>query len=174
VSASAAPDPREGRFFEDMQVGDVYRCRFGRTVTEADNLLFTVLTMNTNPLHFDARYAAATRWGRVLVNSTFTLSLVVGMSVADVSERAKANLGWEEVRLPHPVYLGDTLYCLTEVLEKRDSRSHPDAGIVRVKTLGVNQDGHVVITLIRTILVYRRSAYPGADLFPEIRDGEPV
>jgi acyl dehydratase len=109
----------EGRFFEDFAVGDVYRSRFGRTVTEADNLLFTHVTLNTNPLHFDARYAGETRWGRILVNSTFTLALVVGMSVPDVSENAMANLGWEEVRLPHPVFVGDTLYCETEVLAKR-------------------------------------------------------
>ena len=122
-------------------MGEVYRSRFGRTVTEADNQLFTHLTLNTNPLHFDEEYARRTRWGKILVNSTFTLSLVVGMSVPDVSEQAMANLGWSEVRLPHPVFVGDTLYCETEVLAMRESGSFQEAGIVTVRTRGVNQDG---------------------------------
>jgi itaconyl-CoA hydratase len=171
-----APDRKlkpgwEGRFFEDFAVGDRYRSRFGRTVTEADNLLFTHLTLNTNPLHFDARYAGETRWGRILVNSTFTLALVVGMSVPDVSENAMANLGWEEVRLPHPVFVGDTLYCETEVLAKRESQSYPEAGIVRVRTRGINQGGQVVIDFTRSVMVYKREHAPRQDLFPEVREG---
>jgi acyl dehydratase len=160
----------EGRFFEDLEVGDVYRSRFGRTVTEADNLFFTHLTLNTNPLHFDARYTAQTRWGRILVNSTFTLALVTGMTVPDVSEHAVANLGWEEVRLPHPVFVGDTLYCETEVLSKRESRSHPEAGIVQVRTRGINQDGQVVIDFKRSVMVYKRDHAPRRGFFPEVRD----
>jgi itaconyl-CoA hydratase len=159
----------EGRFYEDFEPGDVYRTRFGRTVTEADNLLFTHLTLNTNPLHFDARYCAQTKWGRVLVNSTFTLALLTGMSVPDVSQNAMANLGWESVRLPHPVFVGDTLYCETEVLGKRDSTSYPEAGIVTVRTRGLNQEGQVVIEFQRTIMVYRRAHSPQTDLFPEAR-----
>lgn len=157
----------EGRYYEDFEPGDVYRSRFGRTVTEADNLLFTHLTLNTNALHFDARYAGQTKWSQVLVNSTFTLALVTGMSVPDISENAMANLGWEEVRLPNPVFIGDTLYCETEVLSKRDSNSYPEAGILTVRTRGLNQDGRIVIEFRRTLLVYRRGRSPRPDLFPE-------
>jgi itaconyl-CoA hydratase len=140
------------RAYEDMQVGDVYRSRFGRTVLEADNVWFTLLTMNTNPIHFDAEYAAATPWGRPLVDSTFTLALVTGLSVGDVSEHA-VNLGWREVRLPAPVYAGDTIRAETEVLEKRESQSRPGQGIVTVRTRGLNQRDEVVIEFERTIMV---------------------
>ena len=140
------------RAYEDMQVGDVYRSRFGRTVLEADNVWFTLLTMNTNPIHFDAEYAAATPWERPLVDSTFTLALVTGLSVGDVSEHA-VNLGWREVRLPAPVYAGDTIRAETEVLEKRESRSRPGQGIVTVRTRGLNQRDEVVIEFERTIMV---------------------
>jgi len=141
-----------GRAYEDMQVGDVYRSRFGRTVLEADNVWFTLLTMNTNPIHFDAEYAAETPWGRPLVDSTFTLALVTGLSVGDVSEHA-VNLGWREVRLPAPVYAGDTIRAETEVLEKRESQSRPGQGIVTVRTRGLNQRDEVVIEFERTIMV---------------------
>jgi acyl dehydratase len=141
-----------GRAYEDMQVGDVYRSRFGRTVLEADNVWFTLLTMNTNPIHFDVEYAAATPWGRPLVDSTFTLALVTGLSVADVSENA-VNLGWREVRLPAPVYAGDTVRAETEVLEKRESQSQRGQGIVTVRTRGMNQRDEVVIEFERTIMV---------------------
>ena len=159
-----------GRCYEDFEVGEVYRSRFGRTVTAADNQLFTHLTMNTNPLHFDEEYARRTRWGKILVNSTFTLALVVGMSVPDVSEQAMANLGWSEIRLPNPVFLGDTLYCETEVLARRESKSFPDAGIVNVRSRGVNQDGRVVIDLTRSVMIYKRAHAPSGDAFPEIRE----
>ena len=159
----------EGRFYEDFAVGDSYRSRFGRTVTEADNHLFTHLTLNTNPLHFDAVYTSKTRWGKILVNSTFTLSLIVGMSVPDVSENAMANLGWDDVRLPNPVFIGDTLYCETEVLALRDSASHPEAGIVTIRSRGINQDGKVVIDFKRNIMVYRREHAPDRGFFPDIQ-----
>lgn len=159
-----------GRYYEDFAVGEVYRSRFGRTVTEADNQLFTHLTLNTNPLHFDEAYARSTRWGKILVNSTFTLALVVGMSVPDVSEKAMANLGWSEIRLPNPVFVGDTLYCETEVLAGRESKSYPEAGIVKVRTRGVNQDGRVVIDLTRNVMVYKRAHAPSDNSFPEIRE----
>ncbi|MDE0449753.1 MAG: MaoC family dehydratase [Spirochaetaceae bacterium] len=149
-----------GRFYEDLDVGDVYRSRWGHTVTEADNALFTQLTHNTNPLHFDARYAADSRWGRILVNSTFTLALITGMSVNDVTEHAMANLGWEEIKLPNPVFLGDTLYCETEILARRDSKSYPEAGIVRFRSRGINQDGDVVLEYTRSAMIYRRAAAP--------------
>jgi acyl dehydratase len=143
-----------GRAYEDMQVGDVYRSRFGRTVLEADNVWFTLLTMNTNPIHFDAQYAAETSWQRPLVDSTFTLALVTGLSVADVSERA-VNLGWREVRLPSPVYAGDTIRAETEVIAKRESRSRPEQGILTVRTRGLNQRDEVVIEFERTIMLPR-------------------
>jgi itaconyl-CoA hydratase len=140
------------RSFEEMRVGDVYRSRYGRTVLEADNVWFTLLTMNTNPIHFDAEHAAATEWKRPLVDSTFTLALVTGLSVVDVSERG-VNLGWREVRLPAPVYAGDTIRAETEVLAKRESRSRPGFGIVTVRTRGLNQRDEVVIEFERSIML---------------------
>jgi itaconyl-CoA hydratase len=141
-----------GRTYEDMEVGAVYRSRFGRTVLDADNVWFTLLTMNTNPIHFDAEHAAKTEWKRPLVDSTFTLALVTGLSVADVSERA-VNLGWREVRLPAPVFAGDTIRAETEILEKRESQSRPGQGIVTVRTRGLNQRNEIVIEFERTIMV---------------------
>ena len=141
-----------GRTFDELEVGAVYRSRFGRTVLDADNVWFTLMTLNTNPIHFDAEYAAGTEWGRPLVDSTFTLALVTGLSVTDVSERA-VNLGWREVRLPAPVYAGDTIRAETEVLEKRESASRPSQGIVTVRTRGLNQRDEVVIEFERTIMV---------------------
>jgi itaconyl-CoA hydratase len=140
------------RTYEELEVGAVYRSRFGRTVLEADNVWFTLLTLNTNPIHFDAQYAATTEWEKPLVDSTFTLALVTGLSVVDVSERA-VNLGWREVRLPAPVFAGDTLRAETEVLEKRASRSRPGSGVVTVRTRGLNQRDEVVIEFERTVLV---------------------
>jgi len=147
---------REGRFFEDFEVGDVYEHPYDRTITEADNVWFTNLTLNTNPLHFDYAYAAQTAFGRPLVNSTFTLALVRGMSVTDISENAFANLGWDKVRLPNPVFVGDTLYAESEVLEKRESKSRADVGIVRFQTRGYKHDGAVVIEFERTVMLYKR------------------
>jgi itaconyl-CoA hydratase len=141
-----------GRTYEDIEVGAVYRSRFGRTVLDADNVWFTLLTMNTNPIHFDAEHAAKTEWKRPLVDSTFTLALVTGLSVADVSERA-VNLGWREVRLPAPVFAGDTIRAETEVLETRESKSRSGQGIVTVRTRGLNQRDEVVIEFERTIMV---------------------
>jgi len=141
-----------GRSYEDMEVGAVYRSRFGRTVLDADNVWFTLLTNNTNPIHFDAEYAAGTEWGRPLVDSAFTLALVTGLSVADVSERA-VNLGWREVKLPVPVFAGDTIRAETEILAKRESQSRPGQGIVTVRTRGLNQRDEVVIEFERTIVV---------------------
>jgi len=141
-----------GRAYEDIEVGAVYKSRFGRTVLDADNVWFTLLTLNTNPIHFDAEYAAKTEWKKPLVDSTFTLALVTGLSVGDVSERG-VNLGWREVRLPAPVYAGDTIRAETEVLEKRESRSRPGQGIVTVRTRGLNQRDEVVIEFERSIMM---------------------
>jgi acyl dehydratase len=145
-----------GRSYEDFAVGDVYEHRPGRTVTQADNTWFTLLTMNTHPLHFDEEYAKATEFGRCLVASPLTVAILVGMSVTDVSQKAIANLGWREIRLPAPVFAGDTLYAESEVLEMRASNSRPGAGLVTVRTTGRKQDGTVVCTFERTILVAKR------------------
>jgi acyl dehydratase len=149
-----------GRFFEDFEVGDVYEHPLGRTVTTTDNVWFTLLSQNTAPVHFDHNYAAQTEFGKPLVDSTFTLALVTGQSVTDISQNVFANLGWDEVRLPAPVFEGDTIYSQSEVLEKRESRSRPNVGIVTVETTGYNQDGRTVITFKRTIMVYRRGHVP--------------
>jgi len=145
-----------GRDFEDFAVGDVYEHRPGRTVTEADNVWFTLLTMNQHPLHFDSVYAAKSPFGRPVVNSAFTLALVTGLSVSDVSQKAIANLGWTDIKLPAPVFVGDTIYAESEVLAKRESASRPHQGIVTVRTSGKKQDGTLVIVFERTILVPKR------------------
>jgi itaconyl-CoA hydratase len=145
-----------GRYYEEFEVGDVYEHRPGRTIGEADNTWFTLLTMNNHPLHFDAVYAAKSEFGRPLVNSCLTLSIVVGMSVSDVSYKAIGNLGWNDIKLPAPVFVGDTLYAESEVLAKRESQSRPTQGIVTVRTRGTNQDSKVVISYERTILVPKR------------------
>jgi len=147
-----------GRFFEDFEVGDVYEHALGRTITTTDNIWFTLLTQNTAPIHFDHEYAAQTEFGKPLVNSCLTLSLVTGQSVSDVSQNVMANLGWDEVRLPHPVFEGDTIHSRSEVLEIRESRSRPNVGIVTVRTAGFNQDGTEVISFRRTALIYKRSS----------------
>ena len=147
---------RFGRYSEDFQVGDVYEHRPGRTITETDNTWFTLLTMNTHPMHFDEEYAKASEFGRTIVCSPFTVALLVGMSVTDVSQKAIANLGWRDIKLTHPVFPGDTLYAESEVLEKRESQKRPGAGIVTVRTIGKNQKGDVVCTFERSILVAKR------------------
>jgi acyl dehydratase len=158
--AEAGPHSRSGRYFEDFAVGTSYLHGIGRTIGETDNAWFTLLTLNTNPIHFDNHYAAQTSFGRRLVNSCLTLSLVTGMSVADVSQNALANLAWDRIQLPNPVFEGDTLYAQSEVLEVRPSRSRPNTGIVRIKTTGYKQDGTVVIEFERTMLIFRRGAGP--------------
>jgi itaconyl-CoA hydratase len=149
-----------GRFFEDFTVGDVYHHAIGRTLTEADNTWFTLLTCNTNQIHFNADYAAQTEFGRPLMNSCLTLSLVTGLSVDDISQQIVANLGWDKVRLPAPVFAGDTIYAQSEVLETRPSKSRPGQGIVRVRTTGFNQDGTVVVEFERTVLLHSRRTLP--------------
>ena len=145
-----------GRYFEDFEVGDIYEHRPGRTITEADNTWFTLLTMNTHPLHFDVEYAANTEFGRPLVNSALTLAIVAGMSVSDLSQKAIANLGWTDIRLTAPVFPGDTLYAESEVLSKRESKSRPTQGIVSARTVGMNATGTVVMTYDRSFLVPKR------------------
>jgi itaconyl-CoA hydratase len=142
-----------GRTYEDFHVGDIYEHRPGRTVSEADNTWFTLLTMNQHPLHFDHEFAAGTEFGKPVVNSCLTLSIVTGMSVSDVSQKAIANLGWTDIKMPAPVFHGDTLTAESEVLEKRESTSRPHQGIVTVETRGFKQDGTLVISYRRTVLV---------------------
>lgn len=148
-----------GRCYEDFEVGIVIRHPVGRTITATDNTWFTLLTVNTNPIHFDAHYAAQTEFGRPLVNSAFTLALITGLSVADVSRYA-VNLGWDEVRMPKPVFEGDTIYAQTQVLSRRESKSRPHMGLVEIRTTGFNQDGTIVMEFKRTILVYKRGHAP--------------
>ena len=153
-------DHDRGRFFEDFKVGDVYRHPMGRTLSETDNTWFTLLTCNANEIHFNADYAAHTEFGRPLMNSCLTLSLVTGLSVEDVSRHIVANLGWDKVTLPAPVFAGDTIYAESEVLEARPSKSRPGQGIVRVRTKGYKQDGTVVIEFERAVLVHTRQTAP--------------
>ena len=156
-------DNAEGRFFEDFIVGDVYRHRLGRTLSEADNTWFTLLTCNTNEIHFNADYAARTEFGRPLMNSCLTLSLVTGLSVEDISRNIVANLGWDKVTLPAPVFAGDTIYAESEVLETRPSKSRQGQGLVRVRTRGFKADGTVVIEFERTVLVHSRQTAPARE-----------
>jgi acyl dehydratase len=145
-----------GRYLEDFTVGDVYEHRPGRSITETDNTWFTLVTMNQNPLHFDKEYAAKSEFGKPLVNSCLTLSIVAGMSVSDLSQKAIANLGWDKIRLTAPVFVGDTIYAESEVLAVRGSKSRPTQGIVTVRTTGKKADGTVFMTYERTMMIPKR------------------
>jgi len=149
-----------GLYYEDFEVGDVFEHRPGRTITDVDNIWMTLLTMNVQQVHFDAAYAAQTEWKKMLVDSTFTLALLTGMSVRTVSAKVVANLGWDKVKATHPVFPGDTLYAESKVLSKRESKSRPTQGIVTVSTRGVNQDGAEVMSFERTMLIYKRDHSP--------------
>jgi itaconyl-CoA hydratase len=152
----------EGRCLEDFTVGDVYGHAHGRTITEADNTWFALLTNNPHDIHSNADYSSRTEFGRPLVVSTLTLAIVTGLSVADVSQNAVANLGWDKVKLTAPVFAGDTIYAESEVIEVRPSRSRPGQGLVRVRTRGFNQRDETVVTFERAVLVYARAARPSA------------
>src|ERR1700740_2730364 len=145
-----------GRYFEDFAEGDIYEHRPGRTITESDNTWFTLLTMNQHPLHFDKAYAAKSEFKQPLVNSCLTLSMVVGMSVSDISQKAIGNLGWNDIKLTAPVFVGDTIYAESAVLSKRDSASRPRQGLVTVKTIGKKHDGTTFMSFERTVLVPKR------------------
>jgi itaconyl-CoA hydratase len=149
-----------GLYYEDFEIGDVFEHRPGRTITDVDNIWTTLLTLNVQPFHFDAVYAAQTEWKKMLVDSTFTLALITGMSVRTVSAKVVANLGWNNVKATHPVFAGDTLYAESTVLSKRDSKSRPTQGIVTVSTRGINQAGKEVISFERTMLIYKRGHSP--------------
>ena len=155
-----APDTGgAGRCYEDFEMGAILRHPIGRTVSQTDNTWFTLLTANTNPIHFDVVYSAQTEFKRPLVNSCFTLALVTGLSVNDISRNA-VNLGWDEVRMPAPVFEGDTIYAQTEILSKRESQSRPHQGLVEIRTVGFNQHGTIILSYRRTILVYKRGFAP--------------
>ena len=149
-----------GLYYEDFESGDVFEHRPGRTITDVDNIWMTLLTLNVQQVHFDAAYAAKTEWKKMLVDSTFTLALLTGMSVRTVSAKVVANLGWDKVKATHPVFAGDTLYAESKVLSKRESKSRPTQGIVTVSTRGVNQDGTEVMSFERTMLIYKRGHSP--------------
>ncbi len=151
-----------GRYYEDFEVGHIYEHRPGRTITDTDNVHFTLLTMNTHPVHFDYEFAKKTEFKKPLVCSPLTVALMVGMSVSDTSQKAVANLGWDKIRLTHPLFPGDTLYAESEVLHKKESASRPEQGIVTIKTIGKNQDDKVVCTFERTMLIWKRG-FGGAD-----------
>lgn len=142
-----------GRYLEEFNVGDIYEHRPGKTITEADNHMFTLMTMNTHPIHFDEEYAKKSEFKKCIVCSPLTVGLVVGMSVSDCSQKAIANLGWENINMTKPVFVGDTLYAETEVLEKRESKSRPTQGIVKIHTRGFNQDGEQVCDFVRKMLI---------------------
>jgi acyl dehydratase len=165
-ATAAAPKVWRGRFYEDFETGDVYRSRLGRTITETDNIWFTCLTLNTNQIHFNVPYAERTQFGKPLVNSAFTLALVVGMTVPDTSENAAANLSLTDVKLPNPVFVGDTFWIESEILEKRESESRPNVGIVTMRCRGINQRREVVIEFRRTFMLYKRDAPEVASTFP--------
>jgi itaconyl-CoA hydratase len=145
-----------GRYFEEFGIGEIYEHRPGRTISEADNTWFTLLTMNQHPLHFDHAYAEHTEFGKPVVNSALTLSIVAGMSVSDISQKAIANLGWTDISMPAPVFHGDTIYAESEVLEKRESKSRPTQGIATVETRAFKQDGTLVMSYKRSVLVPKK------------------
>ena len=157
-----------GPYLEDFAVGDVYRSVTGRTITEADNIQFSLLTANTNPIHIDAHYASKTEFGRPLVNSTMTIAIVTGLAVPQTSQNGFA-LGWNDVTLPAPLFAGDTLYAESEVVDVRASRSRPGWGIVRVRQRGIKQDGTIVLVMTRSFMVPTRDAAPARDIFPTPR-----
>jgi len=156
----------QGRYFEDFSSGDVYRHPLGRTISDADNTWFTLLTMNTAQLHFNEVYAEQSEWGKPLVVSTLTLAIAVGQSVTDTTQNGFANLGFENVQFTKPVYAGDTLWAESLVLSVRESRSRPFSGIVRIKTRALNQHGHEVLSFVRTFGVYKRADDPFKSAYP--------
>ncbi|MGI9667742.1 MAG: MaoC family dehydratase [Acidimicrobiia bacterium] len=168
-------DPADfGNYFDDFTIGDVYKHPLGRTITEADNTWFTLLTMNTNPNHFDANLAEHTEFGKPLVNSGLTLAIVLGQSVYDISQNAFANLGWENITLSAPVFVGDTVYSESKVIGLRESASRPYAGIVTVLTRGYTQEGTVFMTFERSVYVYKRDDAPTGAAFPEVSEDWPT
>ena len=162
-----------GNYFDDFTIGDVFKHPLGRTITDVDNQWFTLLTMNTNPNHFDANLASATEFHQPLVNSTLTLAIVAGQSVYDISQNAFANLGWKNIELTAPVFVGDTIYSESKVVGLRESKSRPYAGIVTVQTRGFKQDGTVFMHYERSVYVYKRAGSPIGGTYPTVDDEWP-
>ena len=162
-----------GRFFEDYSVGDTYQHPFGRTISEADSTWFTLLTCNTNQNHFNAHLAESNpiTGGRIIVNSGLTVALVLGLSVIDMSQNAVANLGWTDIKLTYPVYIADTIYAESICIDKRESSSRPEMGIITMKTRGLNQDGDEVVSWLRTVMIPKRTSGIGQDYFPQAKSG---
>lgn len=162
-----------GNFFDDFVVGDVYQHPFGRTIGETDSTWFTQLTCNTNQNHFNAHLAASNpiTGGRIIVNSGLTVALVLGLSVIDTSQNAVANLGWTDIKLVHPVYVGDTVYAESIITAKRESSSRPGMGIVTTYTRGLNQDGQELVTWTRSVMVPKRETGIGQGYFPQCTSG---
>jgi acyl dehydratase len=160
-------DGWRGRFLEDFEVGDVYQHPLGRTISESDNTWFTLLTMNTNQAHFNARVGESSEFGRRLVVSPLTIAIAIGQSVTDTTQNAFANLGMDDLRLTAPVFVGDTVWSESLVLEVRGSKSRPQAGIVTIRTRMLNQDAVEVLTFKRTFYVHRRESAAAASLFPQ-------
>jgi len=162
-----------GRFFEDYVVGDVFQHPFGRTISEADSTWFTLLTCNTNQNHFNAHLAQSNpiTGGRVIINSGLTVALVLGLSVIDMSQNAVANLGWTDIKLTHPAYVGDTIYAESVVLETRESSSRPTMGIITMRTRGLNQDGDEIVSWVRSVMIPKREAGIGQGYFPNAKTG---
>ena len=162
-----------GRFYEDFVVGDLYQHGFGRTISEADSTWFTLLTCNTNQNHFNAHLAQSNpiTGGKVIVNSGFTVALVLGISVLDMSQNAVANLGWTDIALTHPVYIGDTLYAESLCTDKRESASRPTMGIITMLTRGLNQHGDAVVSWTRSVMIPKRTSGVGQNYFPQAKAG---
>lgn len=160
-----------GRYYEDFAVGDVFQHPFGRTIGESDNTWFTLLTLNTNQNHYNADFAARSPTGKVIVNSGLTVALVLGLSVIDISQTALLNLGWTDIKLTHPVFVGDTIYAESLITDMRESKSRPYAGIITARTRGLNQDGDEVVSWMRTVMVYKRDAPNDKNYFPEAKTG---
>ncbi|MFC1798862.1 MaoC family dehydratase [Thermodesulfobacteriota bacterium] len=144
--------PNIGPYYEDFHVGDIIKHWPGRTITESDNTWFTLVTMNQHPIHFDVVYAKDQMFGKPIVNSCFTLALLGGMTVRETSQNTIANLGWGDIKIPKPVFVGDTIYAETEVLDMRTSKSRSNTGIIKFKQTGFNQDNEIVMTYTRTSL----------------------
>ena len=156
----------EGRFLEDFEIGDIYRSSVGRTLLDADNTWMTLLTNNDNQIHFNVEYAKNTQFQRPLMNSLVTLAVVTGLTVPDIS-RNGITLGWDKVRLPHPVYAGDTLWAETEVVSVRESNSDPRRGIIHIKCKGIQQEGEIVIEFERDVMIWKREHAPNLGVFPK-------
>ena len=164
----AAPAPgsfsNEGMFYEDFEVGRIYAHRMGRTMIEADNAWLTLIALGINQVHFNDYYSAQPPFKKPIIASPFTLAVVTGLSAAEFGQNTMANLGWNEVKLPNPVFVGDTIYARSKVTGKRESASRPYAGIVNLDTEGFNQDGTIVMTFSRNLMAYKRGHAPGAHM----------